>query len=107
MSFAEKIEIKCPTCSRKLRPVDFMHTATIVVYRTCQGCRHAWCLKVRPIVVDATRGVAAHELDWQPLPPDRTGARVLRSLAMVGACLTCAMVSQLSTNAATCTRSRS
>lgn len=67
--YPERIDLACPTCGRKLRPADFMHHATLVLYRTCRR-GHAWQLVLTPgrereIEVRGVKGrMKFHTLTW-------------------------------------------
>jgi hypothetical protein len=45
----ERLYFVCPSCERKLAPVEAMNVATQVVRRMCLGCREVWQIKVAPV----------------------------------------------------------
>jgi predicted nucleic acid-binding Zn ribbon protein len=42
------LRYECPACSRKLRPVMSMNSATQVIRQTCPACRKRWQLVITP-----------------------------------------------------------
>ena len=41
-------ELRCPNCDRKLRGTEIMEHATLVIQRTCPGCRMRWQVVIAP-----------------------------------------------------------
>jgi hypothetical protein len=48
MSAPRSLEYTCPSCERRLRPVEGMTAATQVVKRTCRRCGERWQIVITP-----------------------------------------------------------
>jgi hypothetical protein len=65
-SFPDTLELRCPTCARKLMDAEFHLSATIVHRRKCRGCGHRYSVVIKPAAIFGGHGYA-HTLDFTPI----------------------------------------
>jgi phage FluMu protein Com len=63
----QNLELKCPSCKKKLRPADRMEHATLNVKRTCR-CGTRWSLTISPMTTKKDGSgeliFATHYMKW-------------------------------------------
>jgi hypothetical protein len=57
------LRLRCPDCGRALRRAHLLHHGTLVLRRTCPGCRERWQVVVSPMG-QPRPGMHLHELTW-------------------------------------------